>query len=433
MYPFFILALAAFMESVQWLIVMSVISQHIPVDSTYYMARAFEKQKVTFGLTRQLWLYRIFILISMGLAAAGVFFFDKKMQEKKFVDAVAQYTVTQAVLIAIQGFAVFKIVSLGSPAWAWGILYTAMVIAILSRIFWVELSKAAATLVKMNTDGQLQGWRWLWDVGIIIIAQVILMMIWPKGVAGLWGCMLYFILFYLLLRIVLNSTMGALLGLFLWMKWSLFYAAFGPSVWLPVMGATRLSLDVPLFLCLAFYIKTQQARFFIAACVLAGASVILGTPTGLILLLALSVYGVGMYGQDKFKIKCGLFLAWGLALFNFKAGFFMLMGGRSDLPIYMPLAQRHFFIFLAALIVPVIYAMTIVLLGALLYLRKGLVQYWLIIALSVYGLGLYWGFMADANPRHYYAVAMPLACVAAFWFKQLLNGCEHLRGAICRS
>ncbi len=428
------LALAAFVESVQWLIVMAIISQHIPVDSTYYMARAFEKQKTTFGMTRQLWLYRIFVLMSMGLSAVGVLFFNKHMQDKKFVTALGWYTAAQAVLIVVQGFAVFKIVSLGSPEWAWGLLYAGVIFAVLSRIFWIEIAKAVVLLSQMRTEGRLQAWGWVVDAGIILVAQIILVMIWPKGISGLWGCMLYFVLFYLFLRMLLNHTAGALLGLFLWMKWSLFYAGFGPSVWLPAMGPTRLCLDVPVFLCLAFYSKTKEAHFFITACALTGLAVIVGTPTGLILLLALTMYGAGMYAQDKFNIKCSLFLSWAMAVFNFKAGFMMLTAGHANIPIYMPLAQRHFFIFLASLIVPLIYAMIIALLGSLSYVRAVSKDHWLMITVSAYGLGLYFGFMADTNPQHYYAVAMPLACVAGFLLVQALKGCAMLkRRYVCRS
>ena len=96
------LAAAVFCESVQWLIVLGVISHHMPVDTSYFMTRAFDRAKEHFFLTRQVLLYRVFGILNVLLAYLAWRLFDDRLDQQDFARGIKRYVIFSVVLIAWQ-------------------------------------------------------------------------------------------------------------------------------------------------------------------------------------------------------------------------------------------------------------------------------------------------------------------------------------------
>ncbi|MBI4309227.1 MAG: hypothetical protein HY591_02735, partial [Candidatus Omnitrophica bacterium] len=141
-WPVFILAACVFLESAQWLIILGVISHHVPVDTSYFMTRAFEKDIEGFPpFTRQVLLYRVFGVLNVLFAYGAWRLFRDRLDEKETVAALRRYAAINAALIAVQVTGIFQVVVKQSAPWAWAILYAGMGAALAARLFWPELRR----------------------------------------------------------------------------------------------------------------------------------------------------------------------------------------------------------------------------------------------------------------------------------------------------
>ncbi len=365
--PVLVLAITICLESVQWLIVLSIISNYIPVDSRYIMALAFERNKASFHLTRQILLYRIFVMTNIVCAALFLRFWRQKLEDKNFYLGLKQYALVQLILILIQSFGVFKIVTLDAR-WAWGVLYAGVVAAMLSRIFWPELRRGMSQLS----------------------------------------------------LVLLGHILSALLAIFLGVKWLCFYVQVPLLYWfVPVI-----------FFLLLMHIKTLQWMFFAVACVLSGVVAAYHLDIGLALMMAVTVYAAAIYWEAPWLgIKTGQFwsvplkgwitVAWVMTLAGIILGKSGGLFKSENLPIYAPLSGRHFFSFIVGLIVPLVYLLTAAIIGALLVLRQVTVRYWVMFVICIYGLLAYSAYVWQPQVQVYYSISLPLIIVICFWVHKL--------------
>jgi len=129
-----------FVESLQVLIIATMLSNHFPRHNAYLMSQAFTMDLPNLKGDRQLQLYELFVLTNIILAAAFVVWGRIKLNSQSWVVGLFVFTMTQSVLIAVQLFAVFKMAVYQSPSWAVYLLDIGLGAGILSRLFWPEIS-----------------------------------------------------------------------------------------------------------------------------------------------------------------------------------------------------------------------------------------------------------------------------------------------------
>ena len=133
-----IMALLAFVEALQLLIVVALIFSFIPIPVPAFAQKLFPLQQYDVRLERDISFYHLWIFAALGLQGLLMFFNRKRLGEKDLWRPIMPYACTMAALIIIQVFAVFKIFLWNNPGWARGLLYVSLGSAVLIRIFWPE-------------------------------------------------------------------------------------------------------------------------------------------------------------------------------------------------------------------------------------------------------------------------------------------------------
>ena len=72
-------------------------------------------------------------------------------------------------------------------------------------------------------------------------------------------------------------------------------------------------------------------------------------------------------------------------------------------------------------IIPAVYVLTIMIIGALVYLRQLDAPAMFIIYICVYGLGIYHYFVYRSAVTSYYVVCIPFVFVLCFWVQQIVK------------
>ena len=107
----------------------------------------------------------------------------------------------------------------------------------------------------------------------------------------------------------------------------------------------------------------------------------------------------------------------------------LFLTGFGSLPVWDGLKDKQFFAFCMGFVIPAVYVLTMMIVGALLYLREMDEPQMFIVYLCVYGLGLYHYFIYRSGVTSYYVVCLPFVFVICFWIQQILR---PLRGQLRR-
>ena len=99
----------------------------------------------------------------------------------------------------------------------------------------------------------------------------------------------------------------------------------------------------------------------------------------------------------------------------------LFLNGFGSLPYWDGLKDKQFFAFCMGFIIPAVYVLTMMIIGAFLYLRQMDTPQMFIVYVCVYGLGLYHYFVYRSAVTSYYVVCMPFIFVLCFWLQQILK------------
>ncbi len=263
---------------------------------------------------------------------------------------------------------------------------------------------------------------------------------------------LYFLLCYLFLRLWTRSAVLALAAVLFAIKVQMFHTGVFPIVW-TYGSATVIRYFFDIFFLYAVWFHLQNGRgiWLSAAAICCGLALFHITAEGIYLTATFFFYLMvtylgGVFRKDIFPFRLRLpaaagcaFLAAGTAFvllwltkgkFVFTAEFWRNTGefieyflsGFGLTPIYESLQNRFFLASLMGFVIPLVYVLTLLVVGGQLYFKKADRRNVFVVVLCVYALGLYHYYIARSSVTSYYAVAIPYVFILAYWAREFLQG-----------
>ena len=267
------------------------------------------------------------------------------------------------------------------------------------------------------------------------------------------GTLLYYLVWYFLLRQWLGSILLVLAVMLMAIKWQMFHPGVYPFVF-TYGSATpmRFIYDVIYFWCLWMHIRTGQKLWLGGAGAACGFGIYYITSEGLyatasfdayiLLLLVLPVW------RKHFRMRLWdgsfLFLPLAVAIFLLfltigpnvvTAQFWNNIGefityftsGFGLEPMYKTLLEHKYLESLLGFVLPMGYVLTLMVLISRLVFNLSKKEEWLAVVLCFYGLGTYHYYIARSTGTSYYAVILPLVFVLGFWLKMAIDSLKEDR------
>ncbi len=269
----------------------------------------------------------------------------------------------------------------------------------------------------------------------------------------------YYAAVWAFLRVWLKSTLLAAFGFLLVVKLQMFHWGILPVLWrYPSATPVRYLFDlVPIFLIYkhAEGLATGGAagsreKYLWLAAMTSGLMMAYTMEVGVYLILGFYAYTFMLLTLPQLRTKLFHFprdirKMTGLFVLPFIAAFALLwmVGGRAvvtgefwnnttefarlflngfgSLPYWDGLNDKQFFAFCMGFIIPAVYVLTIMIVGAFLYLRQIDTPQMFIVYAAVYGLGMYHYFVYRSAVTSYYVVCVPFVFVLCFWLQQILK------------
>ncbi len=172
----FLLAGLVFVESVQLVIVLGLISSFVPIAADPFNAALYQRYKDVLKPERETGIYHAFIAAGILAQGAVAYSFRARLHDAVFLDQVKRLLLVDGCWVALQLFAIFKMLIQHDSWWARGILYAALAASFLTRVLWryvaphVPLFKLPS--FKIREELAHAGWWILWVTGITIQAGV---------------------------------------------------------------------------------------------------------------------------------------------------------------------------------------------------------------------------------------------------------------------
>ena len=267
----------------------------------------------------------------------------------------------------------------------------------------------------------------------------------------MWICIIYYLLFYLLLRYWNRSVLLSMAALLVAIKVQLFYSFSYPMTFTYPNGTIlRSCFDIFFMAALLAHIKTHRPVFLLAAGAVTGFSVFYIFTTGVDMALALYAY-LAMHlitphyrqyvyksAKDLGRVAAYFILPLALALaliwlaVGHHAGTKEFWQNVFDFPklftlgifkerFFRGLEVQHFWDVAFGCLFPAVYVLSMTFIGILFYWGRGRYQDIFILALCVYGLSMYHHYAAMAVGNNYYMRAIPFVFVIFHWVNVLLG------------
>ena len=261
----------------------------------------------------------------------------------------------------------------------------------------------------------------------------------------------YYVAVWAFLRFWLRSSLLAAFGLLLAVKLQMFHWGILPVLWrYPSATPVRYIFDLlPVFFVFK-HANSGREKYLWLAAVTSGLMMAYTMEVGIYLTVGLYAYVFMLLTLPSIRTK---FFHWprdvrkaiGLVLLPLVAGFVLLwmvegrgvwagefwnnftefgrlfLDGFGSLPVWDGLKDKQFFSFCMGFIIPAVYVLTMMIVGAFLYLRQTETPQTFIVYICVYGLGMYHYFVYRSAVTSYYVVSMPFVFVLCFWLQQILK------------
>lgn len=213
--------------------------------------------------------------------------------------------------------------------------------------------------------------------------------------------------------------------------------------------------DSLFFVALWMHISTQQRRWIIAAALASGIQLFYLTSEGVYLYAALGAYLLlyvlrpsetmhfSLLNRLLTSFVTGILplgIALGLAycfigpdvvhaqFWNNMGEFIQyFLSGFGVTPIYQSLLDKEFLASVMGFVVPLVYVMTLLIVGSLWWTRRIAYRHVFVMILSIYGLALYHYYVARSAASSYYVVALPFAFIVGFWADVMLKRISDAR------
>lgn len=170
-----VLSLLSFVEALQILIIVALVFSFIPIPVPPLVQNFFPLTQYDVRLERESFYYHVWIFAALALQGLLMFLNRRRLEENDLWRRWLPYICTMSGMIIIQIFAVFKIFLWGNPWWARNLLYIALGLGVLARIFWPELWRFMLWAWKLPASLKMpRGGYWVMDAGVLLILTVMI-------------------------------------------------------------------------------------------------------------------------------------------------------------------------------------------------------------------------------------------------------------------
>jgi hypothetical protein len=261
----------------------------------------------------------------------------------------------------------------------------------------------------------------------------------------MWGCIVYYVLSYVLLRLWFGSIPLAIAGVLVAIRTNMFHPGVLPFVFTyPQATPIRYVWDILFFFCLFFHLRYRRREFLVLAALVCGFSMFYVDSTGVFMTIALYAYLAAHLVLDELRpviyaskkdlgwlifyfvlapaFAIGLFY-WAEGAFFFSPQFWhnleeyvkYFINGAGTIPMYDSLFTQDFLDCLIGYWIPLVYVFTMLFVGTLCYLKKIRPQNIFVVVLCVYGLGIYHYYVSRSSITNFYVVGLPFFWVLCYW------------------
>jgi hypothetical protein len=267
----------------------------------------------------------------------------------------------------------------------------------------------------------------------------------------IWACILYFLVVYRLLRLWIGNPWLVMAALMAGIKWQMFHPGVFPIVYTYGSATvTRYYFDIFFLLFVFLHIYRGHRWLLFAAGATAGIAIFHISSDGVYLAATYYAYLLIQLIVPRFRQKLfpdkrdwaflplyaivpplvTMTALWWLvgpklftAEFGHNLGEFIeyFISGFGLVPIYESLQNRYFLSNLMGFVMPLVYVLTLVIVGSLVYLKKIKDENLFVVVLCLYGLGIFHYYVARSSVTSYYAVCLPYVYILAFWIKTVLS------------
>ncbi len=251
---------------------------------------------------------------------------------------------------------------------------------------------------------------------------------------------LYFMAWYVLLRLWFSSTAFAAAALWCAIRLQMFNTNEFPCVFnYPSATVMRFFWDILFFWCVWMFLhEPQKKRYLAGAAITAGVAVFYMSSTGMCLVLTFGALLLWLFVSQRMTWGKALSLAgWGALMLisaftalAFTQGRHVIdpkfwsdvgdfnkyfLNGFGALPVTEALQVKKYWAFAMGLFIPVSYVWSLVYVAARIVLRRSGREAVFVGLLCLYGLGLYHYFVSRSSPYGFYTVAVVWVIVMFYW------------------
>jgi len=502
-----IIVLTAMVLSVELILAACALLAHVPIPvDTAYVHSIVPCYQRTFHAQRDLFLYGLWIALGAGVYACLLGLIKGPLHKQKW--DLRLFLTSHVLLVFLMAHSSFEIVTLDDPLWAWPLFWGAFAAAIAITVFWPEFISGMTLLKRFYASLRLSPWvapalgclfiflvvympdleavvamNYMgdyfhnWDVqlfgavyaitkGLVPGVEVITtygfgaavmtakIVHWMGGfdyvkvfAIVMWVGIIYFILWFLLLRRFLASGLLAFAAIVCAMRMEMFHLLVAPFVWSVVMASVfRYCFDIGIFWMLWMHIQTRRIFFLAAGAFFVSLGLYHLLTTGLSMFLMFGLYVTASAfmpalggGRDRLlwrnhALVLASVFVWSGLWFYLTVGkhclegafwqnlveynSYFIRGIFSDL-LTTPLVRKEYFMGIVGLLYPVLYLSTF--LYAAGNAALGRVQGRDVMAglLALYGLEIHSYYIQIAS--QWYSVGMPGVFVFFYWIGKVLE------------
>ena len=268
-----------------------------------------------------------------------------------------------------------------------------------------------------------------------------------------WGCIIYFVLSFVLLRVWLGSLTLALAGILVAIRTNMFHPGVLPFPFTyPSATPIRYVWDILFFFLLFFHLRHRRREFLLGAGLVCGFSTFYLDSTGIFMTIALYAYLLAHLCMDQLRsviYRTKRDLAWvasyfllapvfAVVLFYWAEGTFFFsprfwhsikeyvkyfLNGAGTIPMYDSLLTQNFLDGTIGFLIPLVYIFTMLFVGTLCYLKKIKAENIFVVVLCVYGLGIYHYYVSRSSITNFYVVGLPFIWVICYWIHLASRAC----------
>lgn len=145
-YGIFLSVLLTIVECLQVLIVVAAVFSFIPIKLDSSLDHVLPQVIALFRPEREMFFYQFFVVLTIAVQALVIIVLKDRWKDEAFLDRLVQFLYAEYAWVALELFAVFKILVYKGPLWAKILFFTALGLSILAKVFWAEVRVLSAKI-----------------------------------------------------------------------------------------------------------------------------------------------------------------------------------------------------------------------------------------------------------------------------------------------